>query len=119
MAKILVVDDDPVTRYALRRKLETVGHSVGEAANGNEAVSLQRWYPADVVLIDIVMPVKGGIETIDELKREFPDLAVVAYTGHDGPEKNYLAQAKERGANVALAKPFSDDVLLGSIAQCC
>ena len=119
MATILVVDDDAVTRYALRRKLESAGHTIHEAANGNEAVSLQRWYPADLVLIDIVMPVKGGIETIDELKREFPDLPVVAYTGYEGPETNYLARAKERGAIMALTKPFNDDVLLGAIGQCC
>jgi len=78
MARILLIDDDPLARNILRQILELDGHMVVDAANG--AVAMQRWseQPADLIVTDILMPEKDGLEVIRELRRQCPQLKVIA-----------------------------------------
>jgi len=76
--RILLIDDDPLARNILRQILELDGHMVVDAANG--AVAMQRWseQPADLIVTDILMPEKDGLEVIRELRRQCPQLKVIA-----------------------------------------
>ena len=78
MARILLIDDDPLARNILRQILELDGHMVVDAANG--AVAMQRWseQPADLIVTDILMPEKDGLEVIRGLRRQCPQLKVIA-----------------------------------------
>ncbi|MBW1938416.1 MAG: response regulator [Deltaproteobacteria bacterium] len=107
MATILVVEDDNQIRNMLRIALERKGYDVIEAENGVKAMSLQRKTPADLVITDIIMPEKDGIDTMKELKAEFPKVKIIAMSGgkRGGPE-NYLRLAEMFNADKTIAKPF-------------
>ena len=77
MAKILVIEDNQQVLYSYKRMLELAGHQVVGAANGNEGTRLYREDPADVVITDMVMPEKDGMETIMELRRDFPEVKIM------------------------------------------
>lgn len=119
MARILVVDDEELARFTIRDILETAGHVVDEAANGNEAIASQVADPFDLIITDIVMPEKEGVETIIELRRDYPDLKIIAISG-GGRTKNmdFLKFADEFGADKILAKPFSEEELLERVNEC-
>jgi len=108
MAKILVIDDDASTRLLLRRLLERAGHQVAEAANGDEGVASYRESRADVVITDLFMPGRDGLQTTADIRREDPDAQIVAMTAH-GEEENYdfLRVAESQGAARTLRKPFA------------
>jgi CheY-like chemotaxis protein len=107
MANILLVEDDSELRRALRLNLEGLGHRVVEAGDGREAMVILRSVGADVVVTDIVMPEKEGLETIVELRRQWPELPIVAMSGGGrvAPGLSLLA-AQHLGARRVLAKPF-------------
>ena len=113
MAKVLVVDDYPPSRYALRRSLESAGHAVSEAGDGSEAITLHRRSPHQLVICDIRMPVKDGIETIFELRQADSRLPIIAYTAHHRRDVDYLAIALHVGAS----KVFSELPLDGKLAS--
>ena len=119
MARILLIDDEEIARYAVRQVLETGGHEVTEAENGNEGIALQKAQPFDLIVTDIIMPEKEGVETIIELKRDYPALPVIAISG-GGRIRNqdFLALAKRYGADEFLAKPFSEEELLQCVDAC-
>lgn len=119
MARILVVDDEELARFTIRDILETAGHEVDEATNGNEAISSQTANPFDLIITDIIMPEKEGVETIIELKRDYPDLKIIAISG-GGRTRNldFLKLADEFGADKILAKPFSEEELLERVNTC-
>jgi CheY-like chemotaxis protein len=107
MANILVIDDDDIFRDVLVSALRQAGHTVREAGDGNEGLRLFHEQPAELVLTDIVMPEKEGLDTIRDLRREFPAARIVAMSGglaHD--PKLYLHMAEKFGATAVLAKPF-------------
>ena len=81
MAKILVVDDEAVVRGLLRGVLEAAGHSVAEAVDGNDAVEQQDADPADLVIVDLVMPVRNGIDTVAAMRDAHPDTRFIVMTG--------------------------------------
>jgi CheY-like chemotaxis protein len=113
---VLVVDDDAQIRHVLRDLLEAAGHRVLEAGNGNQALGALRRVSAGLVLCDMLMPEKEGIETCTELRRLHPGLPFIAMSGaKDGA--NYLRIALKLGASASLAKPFSRQELLAAIAQ--
>ncbi len=119
MARILVVDDEELARFTLCEILEGAGHDVTEASNGNEAIERQRGQPFDLVVTDIIMPEKEGVETIIELKRDYPDLKIIGISG-GGRSRNmdFLKLAEEFGADAVLAKPFSEDELMERVNVC-
>ena len=107
MAHILVIDDEPQIRSLIRVMLESEGHQVTDAADGKQGLRCHRERPADLVILDLIMPNKEGIETIIELKRECPDVKIIAISGggRNKPE-GYLLFAKELGATRTFTKPF-------------
>lgn len=118
MARILIIDDDAQVLDMLRQTLEREGHEVMDASNGNEGIRLYRECPADLIITDIVMPEKEGIETIMELKRDFPDVKIIAISGGGriDPEE-YLRMAKGLGALRTFAKPVEREKLLGAVRE--
>ena len=116
MAKILLVDDDAATRLAVARILRDAGHLVELAEDGRECLDLYRNSPADVVVMVLFMPEKDGLETLIELRREFPHVAVVAMSGHRKVEL-MLRAAKGLGAIRTLAKPFEPEAFLALVAE--
>ncbi len=116
MARILLVDDNDDFRALLAMALEQEGFEVRGSANGQEALAaLQRW-PADVMVTDIFMPGKEGIETISEARKRFPGLRIVAMSGRPSATGfDPLSIAAELGAAKTLKKPFELDELIGVV----
>ena len=105
MANLLVIDDEADIRDGLRDLLVSRGHSVIEAGDGAEGLMQLAGNDIDLVLVDIIMPSKEGIETIKEIRRMSPEVRIVAMSGH--PSKDfYLDLASRLGANAVLCKPF-------------
>lgn len=108
MANILVIDDDDIFRDVLVSALAQAGHSVRQAGNGVEGLRKFHEEPAELVITDIVMPEKEGLDTIRDLRREFPAARIIAMSGglaHD--PRLYLHMAEKFGAAAVLAKPFN------------
>ena len=116
--RVLIIDDDEQLRALLREILERAGFAVVEAANGVEGLRLFRGDPADLVITDLIMPDKEGVETILELRREFPEARIIAISGggRNGCA-NYLPIAARLGARRTLAKPFSRQEILDSVRE--
>ena len=76
--RILVVDDEELARFTIREILTKAGHEIDEAENGDEAIKRQKAEPFDLIVTDIIMPGKDGVETIAELKRDDPRPTVLA-----------------------------------------
>lgn len=119
MAHILVIDDEELARYTVREVLQSAGHEVAEAANGAKGIALQKAQSFDLVITDIIMPEKEGVETIIELKRDFPDLTIIGISG-GGRTRNldFLKLAEQFGAERVLSKPFTEDHLLECVNSC-
>ena len=108
MAKILLVDDDTLVRTSLSLALEDAGHAVVQAVNGDEGLDALAREMFDVVVLDILMPEREGIETIREIRKKWAALPVLAISGGDRTGWcDFLRMARELGANDALAKPFN------------
>ena len=106
MARFLIMDDEEAMREVMRMVLEEDGHEVEEASNGVAGLEMFRARPADVVVTDLIMPKKDGIETIRDLRREFPNVKIVAVSGRGGLQINAnLERARRIGADVTIQKP--------------
>ena len=119
MANIVVVDDDPGLRGAIRKILERGGHTIREAEDGDAGVRLVERDAPDLVVTDLLMPKKEGIETIMELRERFPQVRILAISGAgtlDG-EGGPLVDAELFGAHGTLPKPFSVETLLSVVDQ--
>ncbi|HKQ36162.1 MAG TPA: response regulator [Nitrospiraceae bacterium] len=117
MSSILVVDDEDQIRHLIRKTLEQAGYHITEACDGKEALQQYRLAPADLVIMDILMPNQDGLETTVALRREFPDVKVIVITG--GSDMigmlNFLDVAKMLGAHSTLQKPFEMKTLLDTV----
>lgn len=115
MPTILIIDDENAFRLKLRRVLEREGYKVIEAVNGHKGLACYRKNPADLVITDIIMPDQEGLETITELRRDFPTSKIVAISGGGRNQPgDYLDIAKALGANLVFCKPLDlDDFLKG------
>jgi CheY-like chemotaxis protein len=114
MANILVIDDETEVRYAIRAVLEDQGHEVSEAETGTAGLSAisDASNPYDLVICDIIMPDKEGIETIVEIKQRLPEQKIVAISGGGRIKKeDYLAVAAAVGATYTVSKPFDAETL--------
>ena len=103
MARLLVIDDEEIVRMPLCLMLRNAGMEVEEAANGREGVDLYRRKPADLVIVDLLMPVKDGLEVIRDLVQENPDVKIIGMAAYG---EDLLAQAVELGARRTFQKPF-------------
>lgn len=119
MKRILVIDDDIQVRQLLRQILEREGYQVLDAPDGKKGLELYRQSPTDLVITDIIMPEKEGIETIMELKRDFPDVKIIAISGGSRvlDKENCLENAKILGALQIFTKPFDRKELLQAIQE--
>ena len=118
MARILVIDDDKYVRTSIRAVLEGVGHEVMDAGDADIGLSMQRSNPFDMAIVDLVMPKKEGLETIRELKHDYPHLPIIAISGGgDIVRKNFFQAAELFGAKITLDKPFDGGDLLAAIAD--
>lgn len=118
MSRILLADDDTQVRKMLKITLERAGHEVVEAADGNQAVLVYDPETIDVVVTDIVMPEKEGIETIMELKTINPEVQIIAISGGGriNPE-DYLKWAQRFGVARTFTKPVDREELLATVAD--
>ena len=119
MARILIIDDEELARYALRDALQSAGHDVAEAEDGIAGIKLYRAETFDLVITDIIMPEKEGLGTISEILEDNPTQKIIAISG--GGRVGYgghLESASMLGASSTLAKPFSDKELLDCVTAC-
>lgn len=110
MARILVIDDDSEVRSMLAEMLRRAGHEVEQGSDGRIVAKVMREKAIDIVITDIIMPEKEGLETIKELRQEFPGVKIIAISGGGRiGSRSYLSMAKAFGAQRTLEKPFSHD----------
>jgi CheY-like chemotaxis protein len=118
MRQILVIDDEVGIRRALRTVLELAGYQVREARNGQDALRLWREEESDLVITDIHMPDKDGIETILELRAISPDLPIIAVSGSgEKKSRDLLQDAKLSGSIWTMDKPFGLTELLNRVSE--
>lgn len=107
MARILIIDDEDQSRNMLSQALTRAGHEVFAASDGSEGIELFRSVMADLVITDILMPGKEGLETIIELRRDFSEVKIIAMSGGGRTGNlNFLDIAERLGAQRTLQKPF-------------
>ena len=113
MPNILLVDDDEQLRSMLKIVLTRAGHEVQEACNGNEALKIQSNHPPDLMITDIVMPDREGLDTIREVLRNNATIKIIAMSGGGRiSSQDYLNLAEKMGADCTIAKPFSNQEIL-------
>ncbi len=102
----------------MKRILEMDGHRVIEAVDGEEAMRKLHVEKPDLVLVDLFMPRKEGLETIMQLRRTFPDVKIIAISGGNPTHGiSFLDTAKRLGAHRTLAKPFSMETIRDTVAE--
>jgi DNA-binding NtrC family response regulator len=118
MARVLVIDDNPDIRAILREAFELHDYEVAVASNGRAALRIVREQPVDVVITDIFMPEQDGIETILELRRDFPNVKIIAMSG-GGTTGNmsYLPAAQQLGAVHSISKPFDCLAVVATVRE--
>jgi two-component system, chemotaxis family, chemotaxis protein CheY len=126
VARILVIEDDELVRATLEQMLQTAGHDVDLAGDGEEGLRQFRESPVDLVLCDIFMPRKDGIATLRELRAICTDLPIIMMSGGtprplragDPTDTDYLRMAKSLGATRTLMKPFDARKLVSLVREC-
>lgn len=118
MKKILIIDDEPHILLMLKKMLERAGYDIDIASNGLEGLTLFRKDPSDLVITDIIMPEKEGLETIREMKRMQSDLKIIAMSGGGKiSADNYLHTARIFGASRILEKPFTQQQMVDTVHE--
>ena len=125
MAHILVVDDEPEIRDFCAVALREAGHHVVLADNGQSAIDIHRIKPQDVVLLDMFMPIKDGLETLAALRQSRPAPKIIAVSAgwrvtgrrvvNEGAPRDVLDEARALGADAVLHKPFDPDDLVRAV----
>jgi DNA-binding response OmpR family regulator len=116
-AKVLLIDDDAELAELMRRALAASGFDARMATCGLEGLSAFRNDPPDLVVTDIVMPDRDGIELILEMKRLAPDVRVIAITGWNSGAVDILRMASSLGADGGLRKPFGASELIAEAGR--
>ena len=116
-ARILVVDDDASMRRSLDQILSRAGHEVIQAADGAEASRISRELGVDLVILDLFMPEKDGIETLRELRRRAPAVPIIAISGGGADDSgvDLLKAAVLLGAVQSMEKPFTPAEMLEAV----
>jgi len=117
-SRLLVIDDDQQIRILLRKTLETSGYSVEEATDGRAGFALYAADPHDLVITDLIMPEKEGLETIQDLRHYNPEVKIIAISGGGSlPADNYLHMAECFGAQRIFRKPFRVEDILTAVRE--
>ncbi len=107
MADILVADDEEIVRQLLRKILEREGHTVTEASDGYQVIDILNIRQIDLLVLDLRMPGRGGIETLMELRPSHSDLKVILITGVVDTKRDFFINLFNRlGIKYVLEKPF-------------
>ena len=118
MKRILVVDDEAQMRTMLAQMLADEGYEVQTAEHGEEGLAMVRQTRFDLVITDMIMPVKGGLKFIMELLKDYPDLKIMAISGGGAIKaERYLNMAGYLGDIATLEKPFKREVLLDMVTK--
>jgi DNA-binding NtrC family response regulator len=116
--RVLVVDDNDLVRELLQTTMARAGYEVAEACDGNVAIQLLEDQSFDIVITDIIMPDKEGLELIAHIHRNYPGVKVIAISGSgEGPTRVYLDSAERLGARRSFAKPIDRTQLLETVEQ--
>ena len=117
MPRILIIDDDDLTRAILRVWLQEAGYDVSDTSSGDEALNVLQQESIDLVITDMMMPAKDGLQTILEIRRLPQRFKIIAISS-GGPTNSsrLLETAKRFGAISTLAKPFSAEQLAETVA---
>ena len=115
---ILVIEDDTQIRFLLRKNLESEGYRVLEAENGSVGITLYQQNAVDLVITDLIMPEKEGIETIRELKKLNAHVKIIAMSGGGAIEPTqYLSMAQKLGVLKTFTKPFLRNDILTAVKE--
>jgi DNA-binding response OmpR family regulator len=117
MPRILIVDDNYDSRSTLAGLLKQDGYEVRVAAEGDEALKAQARSPFDVMITDIFMPVRDGVETIREFRVRHPQTRIIAMSGSRGFAVDYLSLGLALGADKILRKPFDLATLRAALKE--
>lgn len=118
MLDIILIEDDDSVRSLLKRALVSYGYCVREASNGKEGIALFNEKAADLIITDIIMPEKEGLEIIAEFRKSHPDFKIIAISGGGQIDSEiYLRMAKNLGAFQILSKPFETKELFRIISE--
>jgi len=118
MALILIVDDDPTVLRMLSLVMQRDGHTVMQAEDGEVAIRLFRTQPADVIITDLLMPNKEGLELISEAREISPGVGIIAYSGGGKMQPHeYLEFARGLGADKVFTKPVPITDLSLAVAE--
>lgn len=118
MGKILIIDDDDGMRRTIGRILESAGYEVLEAPNGRIGLDLFQTHAPRLVITDLLMPAKDGLETIREIRQTGMNAKIVATSGGwRTAQLDFLGAAAEFGADVVLPKPFRSKDLLDAVGK--
>ena len=118
MTRVLVIEDNEDFADLIRHFLEAAGFSVALAPDGRLGMEIQRHQPADIIVTDIFMPRQDGVETISEMRKEFPDARIIAMTGRESlTDFDALRIANELGAVRTFKKPFDIPDLVAAIRE--
>ncbi|HVA14099.1 MAG TPA: response regulator [Stellaceae bacterium] len=119
MKKILVIDDNMVVRNTIVQMLESEGYEVVSAEDGRRGLCVFRAEHPDLVVTDIIMPEKEGIETIRDIRGEAPDAKIIAISGGGRiGNTDFLKIARQLGASDVVAKPLDPDHFLEIVKSC-
>lgn len=116
-ARVIVIDDQEPIRRVIRRALESEGYEVFDAGDGEAGMQLLRKEGAAMVITDIFMPGQDGIETLLQIRKEFPNVKVVAMSGGGTTGQDLIEGAKVLGATRTLQKPFTARDVLVLVAE--
>jgi DNA-binding response OmpR family regulator len=116
MKKILIIDDEQVIRTLLTHLFEKYNYEVLEASNGNKGLALFKEHNPDLIITDLIMPEKEGLETIREIRKTDQDVKIIAMSGGGTASLGtYLKAAKKLGAQYSFDKPFKIKELLAAV----
>ena len=119
MKQILIVDDEPQILSLLKAIFTREGFTVIEASNGNAAMELLRTNTIHLIITDIIMPEKEGLEIINELRKDKSDIPIIAMSGGGkNSASRYLETAKLLGAVEVVEKPIEKNILLDLVNKC-
>lgn len=119
MANILIIDDDPDIRFLIREALEKKGYTIYESAEGREGLATLRKIHIELVITDLVMPKMDGFELIKQIRKEYPEIRIIASTGarFGGSKLKLLERARKLGADRIIPKPFDLEELFLQIKE--
>ena len=118
MKKVLIIDDEQAIRHMVKRLVEKAGYAVEVASDGEEGLALIENNSFDLIITDIIMPKREGLEVITSVRKSQPNVKIIAMSGGGRftPE-GYLKSAQILGADKTFTKPFNHREMLSAIEE--